>query len=107
MRAALADYDLLIVAGADVLRMSVWNETDPLPSDMPLIHIGQIDWEMGKNYPAEIALRADLKATLQALIPSLETKGGETLKAKASSRLAAIEGRNWLGQTGRKAEGRC
>ena len=49
--------------------MSVWQETDPLPPDMPLIQLGQLDWEMGKNYPAEIAIRADLKATLDALIP--------------------------------------
>ena len=35
---------------------------------MPVIQIGLNDWEMGKNYAAEIALRADLKETLAALI---------------------------------------
>ena len=46
----LSDYDLLIVLGADVLRMSVWSSIEPLPDDMPIIQIGLNDWEMGKNF---------------------------------------------------------
>ena len=61
----------MICIGADVLQMSVWSETDPLPSDLPIIQIGLHDWEMGKNYPAEMALRSDVKETLQKLIPKL------------------------------------
>ena len=34
---------------------------------MPVVHIGQIDWDMGKNFPAEMAVRADLRETLLAL----------------------------------------
>ena len=95
VRGVLAEHDLLVVAGADVLRMSVWSETDPLPPDLPLIQLGQLDWEMGKNYPAEIAIRADLKATLNALLPVLEAKGGDELRAAAIERLAAIADSNW------------
>ncbi len=95
VRKTLAEHDLLIVAGADVLRMSVWQETDPLPPDLPLIQLGQLDWEMGKNYPAEIAIRSDLKATLNVLIPILEDVGGERLRNKANERLAAVAERNW------------
>ena len=95
VREILAKHDLLVVAGADVLRMSVWSETDPLPPDLPLIQLGQLDWEMGKNYPAEIAIRADLKATLNALVPILEAVGGEQLRAAAAERLAAVAGSSW------------
>ncbi|MDH3659220.1 MAG: thiamine pyrophosphate-binding protein [Alphaproteobacteria bacterium] len=95
VRKILAEHDLLIVAGADVLRMSVWQETDPLPPELPLVQLGQLDWEMGKNYPAEIAIRADLKATIEALIPVLETKGGAALGAAAAERLADVADRNW------------
>ncbi|MEM7042681.1 MAG: thiamine pyrophosphate-dependent enzyme, partial [Pseudomonadota bacterium] len=95
VRNILAEHDLLIVAGADVLRMSVWQETDPLPDDLPLVQLGQLDWEMGKNYPAEIAIRADLKATLDALIPVLEEAGGEQLRAAAETRIASVADRNW------------
>ena len=78
VREALAPYDLLICRGADVLRMSVWHELEPLPDNMPVVQIGQRDWEMGKNYPAEIALRADVEETLKALIPEVERQGGES-----------------------------
>ena len=71
VRSTLSPYDLMICIGADVLQMSVWSETDPLPPDLPIIQIGLRDWEMGKNYPAEMALRSDVKETLQKLIPQL------------------------------------
>lgn len=74
VRAALEPFDLLVCLGADVLRMSVYNPVDPLPEGMPVVQIGQRDWEMGKNYPAEIALRCDLRETLRTLVPILEAK---------------------------------
>ena len=50
VRDVLSPYDLLIVLGADVLRMSVWAPVEPLPDGMPIIQIGQRDWEMGKTF---------------------------------------------------------
>lgn len=102
VRAVLSDYDLLIVAGADVLRMSVWSETDPLPPDLPVIQIGQLDWEMGKNYPAEIALRADLGTTIKTLIPVLKAKGGIALDETARDRLMSLQDSNWLAKCKRR-----
>jgi benzoylformate decarboxylase len=74
VRAALEAFDLLFCLGADVLRMSVYSPVDPLPRGMPIVQIGLRDWEMGKNYPAEIALRCDVRETLLALLPILEAK---------------------------------
>ncbi len=96
VRAVLADYDLLIAAGADVLRMSVWSELEPLPDGLPIVQLGLLDWEMGKNYPAEIAIRADLKATLNAFIPILQAKGGAALDQAARARLDEVRDKNWL-----------
>ena len=95
VRGELSPYDLLVVLGADVLRMSVMSETDPLPPDLPLVHVGLDDWEMGKNYPAAMALRADLKETLTALLPILAAKGGTALATAAKARLDALASRNW------------
>jgi benzoylformate decarboxylase len=50
---------------------------------------------MGKNYPAAIALRADLKETLTALLPLLRARGGAALAQTAKTRLAALADRNW------------
>ena len=95
VRSTLSPYDLMICIGADVLQMSVWSETDPLPPDLPIIQIGLRDWEMGKNYPAEMALRSDVKETLQKLIPQLRELQN-TKRAKTN--VTALEGftqNNW------------
>jgi benzoylformate decarboxylase len=95
VRETLAPYDLVLCLGADVLRMSVWSPVDPLPDGMPVVQIGQRDWEMGKNYPAEMALRADLGETLRALLPVLAEVGGAALARRAAVGLEALAGDNW------------
>ena len=95
VRKTLEPYDLLVFVGADVLRMSVWQETDAMPPDMPIVQIGLNDWEMGKVYPAEIALRADVKETLKVLTPLVSKLGGAAHKAVAESRIKALADSNW------------
>lgn len=95
VRKTLEPYDLLVFVGADVLRMSVWDPVDALPQDMPIMQICLNDWELGKNYPTETAVRADVKETLKVLIPTLKEKGGSDHAAQAESRLAAIADKNW------------
>jgi benzoylformate decarboxylase len=60
--------------------------------------IGLRDWEMGKNFPAEIALRADVKETLKALIPVLRKQGGAALADKAKANIAKFKEKNWSAQ---------
>jgi len=104
-RRVLSDYDLMLCVGADVLKMSVWSETDPLPETTKVAMIGLRDWEMGKNFPAEIALRADVKETLRALVPLLKKLGGNPLAERAKASLAEIATRNWSAQrAARKAK---
>ena len=88
MRALLSKYDLLVVLGADPVRMSVWSEVEPLPDTLPVVHIGLIDWDMGKNFAAEMAVRADLRETLLALTPLLARQGGERLAGRAKASIA-------------------
>ena len=95
VRGVLEAYDLLVVIGADVLRMSVFSEIDPLPNGLAIVQIGLDDWEMGKNYPAEIAVRGDVRETLAALIPVLEEVGGGSHAETAQARLDAVKDRNW------------
>jgi len=95
VRETLSPYDLMFCMGSDVLRMSVFSEIDPLPDGMALVQIGLRDWEMGKNYPAEIALRADVKETLAALAGAIERKRGAEGAARAAEALAALETANW------------
>ena len=95
VRGVLSKFDLLIALGSDPVRMSVWSEVEPLPDGMAVVHIGLIDWDMGKNFPAEMAVRADLRETLMALAPVLGKQGGDRLAAKAKAALAELAKSNW------------
>jgi benzoylformate decarboxylase len=95
VRETLAKYDLLVILGADVLRMSVYDEVEPLPADLPIIQIGQNDWEMGKNYASEMAVRGDVRETLAELSPMLLEHGGPDHMAEAEKRIAALSETNW------------
>ncbi|UPT85914.1 thiamine pyrophosphate-binding protein [Bradyrhizobium barranii subsp. apii] len=94
-RDTLAPYDLLIALGGDPLRMSVYSEVDALPDGLGIVQIGLVDWEIAKNYGAEIALKADLKETLRALIPVLKEMGGAALASRAKQRLVELAPKNW------------
>ncbi|MBS0519087.1 MAG: thiamine pyrophosphate-binding protein [Proteobacteria bacterium] len=98
VRQILSDYDLMFCVGSDVLKMSVWSEVEPLPETTKVAMLGLRDWEMGKNFPAEIALRADVKETLKALVPLLKKLGGRALADKAKASLAALAPKNWSAQ---------
>ena len=101
VRGLLAAHDLMIVLGADPLRMSVHSEVDPLPEGMPIAQIGLVDWDLAKNYPAEIALKADVKETLRALVPALASAGGAALLKRVQAGVASLSSINW---TARRAK---
>jgi benzoylformate decarboxylase len=95
VREVLSPYDLMIVLGADPLRMSVYSEVDPMPEGMSVVQVGLVDWDIAKNYGAEIAVKADVKETLRALIPALKAAGGSSLEARAKKGIAALAPKNW------------
>jgi benzoylformate decarboxylase len=95
VREVLSPYDLMIVLGADPLRMSVYSEVDPMPDGLTMIQIGLIDWDLAKNYGAEIALKADVKETLRALVPALKAAGGAALETRAKRGVAELASKNW------------
>jgi benzoylformate decarboxylase len=96
VREVLSPYDLMVVLGADPLRMSVYSEVDPKPDELPIVQIGLVDWDLAKNYGAEIALKADVKETIKALIPALKAAGGAALETRARQGLAELSSKNWI-----------
>jgi benzoylformate decarboxylase len=92
VRAALEPYDLLLVLGADLLRMSVHSPVEPLPRELPVIHISERAHELGKNYRTELAVQADVKETLRALLPLVKRD------RSAEQRLAELAPKNWSAQ---------
>src|SRR5246500_2946644 len=95
VREVLSPYDLLIVLGADPLRMSVHSEVKQLPDGMPIVQVGLVDWDLAKNFGVEIALKADVRETLRALVPALKSKGGAALEARAREGVTSLASKNW------------
>jgi len=95
VRAALEPYDLLVFLGADVLRMSVHSPIDPLPEGVSVVQIGERDWELGKNYPAQFAIHANVKETLRALVELLQARMTADQKKDAARRRAEVAANNW------------
>jgi len=95
VRETLDSHDLLFMVGGEGLRMSVPSSVEPVPPDMPILQVGSRDWEIGKNYPAEIAIDADVKETLQGLIPILKEKRTPEQAASIQARTEQIKRYNW------------
>ncbi|MFQ5521122.1 MAG: thiamine pyrophosphate-binding protein, partial [Candidatus Methylomirabilia bacterium] len=78
LRALLLEHDLLFSVGGDLLTLSLPSDTEPMPERLPIIHLDVDPWELGKNYPATLAIVGDPKATLPDLAEALRQrlKGG-------------------------------
>ncbi|MES2537016.1 MAG: thiamine pyrophosphate-dependent enzyme [Pseudomonadota bacterium] len=94
VRKTLEQFDLLICLGADLLRMSPYSPVDPMPDGMPVVHLTEREWELGKNYPTDYAIRADVKETLRALLPLLRMRS-VSYQEQAAQRLRALAPGNW------------
>jgi benzoylformate decarboxylase len=95
VRQTLEQYDFLLCLGADLLRMSPMSTVEPLPPEMPVMHITEREWELGKNYSTATAVRADIKETLLALLPVLRRMRTAEQTKQAQARLADLATRNW------------
>ncbi len=68
MRHALADFDVLLVAGMNLLRGYIYHEPSrPIPEHVRLVQMDNDPWQIAKNYPVEVGLLGDLKAGLAEL----------------------------------------
>jgi benzoylformate decarboxylase len=72
IRQRLADYDVLLVVGMDLLRQYVYHEPSrPIPESTRLIHFEENPYQIGKNYPVEVGVLGDSKMALAELEPML------------------------------------
>ena len=87
----------MIALGTDPVRMSVYAPIDAMPPHLAIAQIGLVDHDMGKNHAVELAIKADVKQTLAALLPVLKRRGGAGLVARSKAGLAAIAAQqsNW------------
>src|SRR2546422_11737812 len=58
---------LLFSVGGDFFTLTLPDDVDPMPPGITIVHLDVNPWELGKNYPAAVAIQGDPKATLPEL----------------------------------------
>jgi len=89
-RKVLEDYDVLFSVGADLFTLSLPSDVDPMPPGITLIHLDVDPWELGKNYPATVAIQGDPKASLPELCEAVRRHAGKTGHPDAGKRREAL-----------------
>jgi benzoylformate decarboxylase len=83
----LKEFDVLLVAGMDLLREYVYQGPRPaLPTHLRLVHLDESPYQIGKNYPVEVGVLGDLKESLAELAASLATGMSPGQRDVAASR---------------------
>ena len=90
IRARLAEFDVILVAGMNLLRELVYRgPAAAIPESVRLIQLDNDPWELGKNYPVEVALLGDPAAGLAELAERVAALQDADHAAAAAGRRAA------------------
>ncbi len=87
LRALLQQHDLVFSVGGDLFTLSLPSDVEPVPHGLTIIHLDVDPWEIGKNYPAKVAIVGDPKATLPDLAEVLRKRFGGSDHPEARRRL--------------------
>jgi benzoylformate decarboxylase len=90
VRQVLEQYDVLLSVGADLFTLSIPSDVEPMPARMPLIHLDSDPWELGKNYPADVAILGDPKGTLPDLTAAVRQRMTSAARDSARDRIKTI-----------------
>ncbi|MGI8982440.1 MAG: thiamine pyrophosphate-binding protein [Pirellulaceae bacterium] len=72
VRERLAEHDVLLVVGMDLLRQYVYFEPSrAIPEHIRLVQIDENPWQLGKNYPVEVGVIGDTRESLLELFHQL------------------------------------
>jgi benzoylformate decarboxylase len=107
IRKVLAQHDLLLSVGGDLFTMSLPSDVEPVPEGMPVIHLDQDPWELGKNYPATVAIMGDPQASLPELTREVAARLSVERKQAAKARLEATRAEVAAGLEQLKARARA
>ena len=89
IRALLMRHDLLFSVGGDLFTLSLPDDVDPMPPGLTVVHLDVNPWELGKNYPAAVAILGEPKATLPELSEALRRQTGKQGHPHAAKRTEA------------------
>ena len=90
VRERLAEFDVLLVVGMDLLRQYIYQEPSrAIPEHIRLIHIDEDPRQLGKNYPVEVGVIGHTKVSLAELIVQLNERLTDDDSAAALRRATA------------------
>ena len=87
VREVLDRHDLLFSVGGDMFTWSLPSKVEPMPPGMKLIHLDTDPWQIGKNYPAQVGILGDPKATLPDITAATRDRLTASARAAAATRL--------------------
>lgn len=97
IRERLAEYDVALVVGMDLLRQYVYHEpARAIPEHLRLVHIDEDPWQLGKNYPVEVGVIGHSHVALEELHAELHATMTTEERQRATAR------RNTLGEMHRR-----
>ena len=90
IRALLMRHDLLFSVGGDLFTLSLPDDVDPMPPGLTVVHLDVNPWELGKNYPTEVAIFGEPKATLPEISEAIRRHTGKNGHPQAAKRTEAV-----------------
>jgi benzoylformate decarboxylase len=94
MRKIFDQHDVLFSVGADLFALSLPSDVAPISSDLRIVHLDTDPWELGKNYPAEVAILGNPKGTLPELTDAIRASFQNGAARAAQDRLKAASEAN-------------
>ena len=92
VRQRLKEFDVILVAGMDLLRQYVYMEPSrAVPEHVRIVQLDEDPWQLGKNYPVEVGLIGDCKSGLEELAQRLSEVMTPAQQTEARTRRAARE----------------
>ena len=90
IRNMLMGHDLLFSVGGDLFTLSLPSDVEPMPEGMTVVHMDTDPWQLGKNYPAQVAILGDPKATLPDLAEALRQRLGAGTRKERAAKIAEL-----------------
>ena len=89
IRRVLEEHDVLFSVGGDLFTLSLPAQVEPVPSELHIIHLDVDAWELGKNFPAKVAILGDPKATLPEITAAVRERMSSGTRMRARERREA------------------
>jgi benzoylformate decarboxylase len=107
IRKTLEQYDVLFSVGGDLFTLSLPSDIEPMPAGLTLIHLDTDPWELGKNYPPQVAILGDPKTTLPDITEALRKAMSSGARGAARERLDAAKAATLAERDALKAKARA